>query len=768
MLQLAVATAGVDSQPTAADYERAARFVPGLSREGGSSAGGAKSSAGLDEYVLNGEIQYAWLGDGERFYYSRRTATGRQFVLVDAMNGIRRPAFDHRSLARALGTSMDSAVNPADLPFSWFEFVDGMRAIEFDSKDKRWHCALGEACKEIAHPAQIEGVVSPDGRWVLVRKEANVWLRSLQDGTERPLTTGGTTELSYGGRDGLGQMLKRWPSMTVALWSPDSRKVLVERTDVRGVPPRYHLQEAPEDGSLRPKLFAPRVALPGDSHTEHVESLVLFEIATGKRVEVRHPSLERNAYSLIDDRPKRILWSADSRTLFAAPSEPSRKIVQLLEVDAGNGAIRELFEESSATYVDPDAAGMGRGSLLSTGEVLWRSERSDWSHLYLYDRAGKLRNAVTAGEWRVTDVVRVDERRRQVYFTASGRERGEDLYQQHLYVVNLDGSGLQLLTPEDAHHFVDLERAFSPSGNHFIETFSRPDLAPVTVLRDRHGKEVLKLETADTSKLQASGFVPPEPFRVLADDGRTPLFGNVFRPATFDSSKCYPVVDVIYPGPQSYRTRKSFIESLKDEPQGLAELGFIVVTIDGRGTAGRSKSFHDVSYGNMQQAGNLADHVAGIRQLAKRYPYMDLDRVGISGWSAGGFAATRAMLEYPDFYKVGTSTAGDQDVRQVGPFQWATVYQGPYDAERWAPMINARLADRLQGKLLLIQGDMDTAVHPAVTMQLVEALIKADKDFDLLVLPNGDHKVHFEPYVVKRRADYFVRHLLGQEPKCHS
>lgn len=749
------AMAGDSPAPlTEQDYARAERFV----------------LRNAQRYIINGDVRHAWLGDGDTLYYLRETKDGKEFVRVDAERRQREPAFDHAALATALAVATNRKVEPGNLPFDWLDIVDGGHAVQGTIDGEQWRCTLGGACSGVKQGGAPEGTVSPDGKWSVVRKGYDVWLRSLADGAERRLTEDGAERFAYGGQDGLMQFRKRQPSRTVALWSPDSKRVLVEKVDDRGVLDMYFLQQVPEDGTVRPRLHREPVAFPGEAHKSHVDSMAIFDVATGARTDVRHPSFLNGIGSIIDEGD--VFWGADGRHVYLLPNEEGRKSRKLLVADAASGSVRLLIEETSKTYVDRGATMWGsRGpTVLGSGEILWYSERDGWGHLYLYDRDGRLKNRITGGEWKVRDVVRVDEPRRLVYFTANGRERGEDPYQRHLYVSRLDGKGLRLLTPENADHDIDLDKGFSRTGRYFIDIYSRPDLVPVTVLRDPSGRVVMKLETADLSPLLEQGYTMPEPFQVLAADGRTPIYGTVFRPGRFDPSRRYPVVDVIYPGPQRIQTAKSFMRGLATHAivelgfmQSLAELGFVVVTLDGRGTPLRSKAFHDISFGNMQQAGNLQDHVAGIRQLARRYPYMDLDRVGIYGHSSGGFATVRALLEHPDFYKVGISSAGDHDPRG-DDLGWATTYQGPYTEESWAPLINARLVERLRGKLLLIQGDMDQAVHSAVTFQLVDALVKANKDFDLLIVPNAGHEIDQQAYVIRRRWDYFVRNLLGAEP----
>jgi dipeptidyl aminopeptidase/acylaminoacyl peptidase len=401
--------------------------------------------------------------------------------------------------------------------------------------------------------------------------------------------------------------------------------------------------------------------------------------------------------------------------------------------------------------------------LPASGEVLWWSQRDDWGHLYLYDLStGRAKRRVTAGSWNVLDVLRVDAERRTLYFLGAGREPG-DPYFRYLYSVRFDGSGLTLLTPDSANHVATL----APSGRWFIDAASTPDRPPVTVLRDARGRKVMDLERADISRLVATGWTPPIPFTVKARDGRTDLYGLMYRPTAFDSTRRYPIVNHIYPGPQTGSVgSRSFIAS-RGDTRALAELGFIVVQIDAMGTPMRSKSFHAAYYGDMGDNG-LPDQVAGMRQLAERYPWIDVTRAGIYGHSGGGYAAAGAILRYPDFFKVAVSQAGNHDNRNYED-DWGEKWQGllARNADGTTTYDNQAtqlVAGNLKGKLLIAHGTMDDNVPPNNTLVLVDALIAANKDFDLILFPNRRHGFGNEPYMMRRRWDYFVRHLLGAEP----
>jgi dipeptidyl-peptidase 4 len=754
-------------------YARAERFLPW----------------NADKYARNSNVDHQWIGTTDTFWYARRTETGKEFVIVDAASGKRRAAFDHALLARALSAALGKPVDPQNLPFERFELLDGGRsgALGVSIENKDWRCNLSQSrCDAEASASNPAHVVSPDGKWAAFLKDHNVWLRSLRDQTERPLTRDGEEHYGYGTFPGTGGAMGLRPAQQrspTVLWSPDSSKLLTHRLDEREVLDMHLLEMAPANG-VRPVLHSFRYALPGDAHKPS-QQLVIADVASGELTQMKHePLAVTYVDSILDDR---VWWSEDSDTVYVIPREEGQQRVQLLAVNAGTGETRQLIEEDGKTYVEIGPTVAERAvTTLPDGRILWYSERSDWGHLYLYDRNGQLIRPLTSGAWKVGSVVRIDMQHARVYFTAAGREAGEDPYQQHLYVVNLDGSALRLLTPENADHEIRLaapeiyrnlmpgmpdssKESFSPSGRYFVETYSRPDLASVTVLRTAAGRLITTLEHADTSALQVEGLRLPEPFSALAADGHTKVYGTIYRPSHFDPQRKYPIIDVIYGGPQHIITAKTFRGALFGAyytPQALAELGFIVINIDGRGTPSRSKSFHDESYGNLAQAGGLEDHIAGIRQLAARYPYIDLERVGITGGSGGGFASTRAILAYPDFFKVAVSMAGNHDQRGY-LLAWGPTYQGPYQGANYDAQINARLAANLKGKLFLIHGDMDDNVHPALTVQVADALIKANKDFDFLLMPGFDHRSMLGPtstYVQRRLWDYFVRHLLGAEP----
>jgi len=458
-------------------------------------------------------------------------------------------------------------------------------------------------------------------------------------------------------------------------------------------------------------------------------------------------------------------WSADGSHLAFVSTSRDHKVEQLRVADAATGAVRDVLEETAATQYE---SGWGRVNwryLPASNEIIWFSERDNWGHLYLYDLAsGHLKNQITSGEWVVTQLLRVDEKNRVLYFLADGREKGENPYFAHLYRIGFDGKNLTLLTPEDGHH----EVSFSPSGRYFVDSYSKPDAAAVAVVRDDGGKLLSTVAKTDISRLVATGWQPPVPITVKARDGLTDIFGLMYKPTRLNPTRKYPIVNNIYPGPQGGSVGYWGFAPSRGDTQALAELGFVVVQIEGMGNPLRSKKFHDFYYGNLGD-NTLPDQIAGMNELAKKYSWIDIDRVGVYGHSGGGYATADAMFRYPDFFKVGISESGNHDNREYED-DWGERYQGLLvknadGTSNYDDQANQNIAKNLKGHLLLAHGTMDDNVPPYNTLLVVDALIKANKDFDLLLLPNQHHGYGSETlYMTRRRWDYFVRYLLGAEP----
>ncbi len=731
----------VFGQGTLADYQRAEKFLPVNARK----------------LVFNDAPQVHWLGKDNRFWYRHDTLQGKEFLLVDAARNMVRPVFDHARLAAALAKASGKPVEAGSLPFSDFNFTDGDKAIRFTVSDSDWICDLATYACSAAKKEEplLSELKSPDGKWIAFIRDYNIYVRPAGGGEEIALSRDGSEGYTFGCRaPDLPAQLKAGDKPAApfieAQWSPDSRKLLSWCVDQRGVQKHHVVQFAPP-GQNRARAFSWYYELPGDEFVIRLEPVV-FDIAgrAMTRIDCR-PLLEP---FLMWEGGGSGTWSKDGRCIYFAETERGYHKVHLYEADPQSGKTRLILTEASSTCIDP---GMTWLRILGNGkEFIWSSERDGWCHLYLIDgKTGKARQ-ITRGEFVVRTILHVDEKARQLYFSAGGREPGRDPYLRHVYRVGLDGSGLRLLTAEVADH----EVSFSPDGRFFTDTYSTIDSAPITVLCcARDGRLVRKLGKADLTRLLAAGWRFPEPFQAVARDGKTAIYGAIYRPSNFDPHRRYPVIDDIYNGPQHVQTFKSF--QLWSGDPALAELGFVVVTIDGMGTAMRSKAFHNVSYRNLGDSG-LADHILALQQLAKKYPWLDLDRVGVYGHSAGGYDSAHAMLTHPEFYKVAVSSSGCHDNRSDKVW-WNELWMDYPVGDHYKQQANPTLAANLRGKLLLVHGDLDDNVHPAATLQLVDALIKANKDFDMLIIPNRDHGLG-NGYFVRKRWDYFVKNLLGVEP----
>lgn len=664
--------------------------------------------------VFRGEVRPTFLQD-DRFWYRNATEHGVEFVLVDP--------------ARA-------AKDRCDLP-------------ECRDEDRG-----GSA------PARLD-VPSPDGKRTVFLRDWNLWIRDIASGKERPLTRDGGKDFGYA-TDNAGWIRSNRP---VVAWSPDSKKIATFQQDQRNVGEMYLVSTKVG----HPELQAWKYPLPGDEVVSMIQRVVI-DADEGKVVRLKMPP-DQHRGSLCDDLKCRgsqwedVQWSADSRTLAFVSTSRDHKREELKVADPLRGDVRQVLEETVPTFFESGNGRVNWRYLPASNEAIWFSERDDWGHLYLYDLdTGRLKSRTTSGNGNVTQLLRVDEPNRLLYFLGVGREQGRDPYFAHLYRIGFDGTGLQLLTPEDANH----EITFSPTGRYFVDSYSTPEVPPTAVLRDASGKQVLELEKADISKLLATGWKPPEPVRVKARDGETDLYGLMYKPTNLDPSRKYPIVNHIYPGPQTGSVGGRSFSPARGDAQALAELGFVVVEIDGMGTPWRSKKFHEAYFGNMGD-NTLPDQVAGMKQLADRFPWIDIDRAGIYGHSGGGYAAAAAMFRYPGFFKVGISESGNHDNRAYED-DWAEKWQGLLvknadGTTNYDDQANQVHAKNLKGHLLLAHGTMDANVPPYNTLLVVDALIKANKDFDLLMLPNQGHGYgDASSYMTRRRWDYFVRYLLGTEP----
>ena len=727
------------AQGTRADYERAER-LPEITRG----------------KVLGSRFTAHWLAGGERFWYRRDLADARrQYVLVEATDGTKRPAFDHERLAASLGQAAGETVDATKVPIDWLEFDDAGKALRFNALGKGWRCDLetyeiaggerlrpppssrrrrGRRGRRGGPPPEAEAK-SPDRQWVAFVKDHNVHLRASESGEELALSREGTEEDGYGSR---------------IYWSPDSAKLVALRTVREEEHTVYTIESSPKD-QVQPKLHSRQYLKPGDRVA--VSKPHLFDVAGRKEIPVKD-ELFANPWRISEVR-----WQPDSRRFTFLYNQRGHQLLRIVAVDAETGESGTLVEERSATFIDYAYKTFTR-AIDETHEIVWMSERDGWNHLYLHDsRTGAVKNQITKGEWVVRGVDHVDEEKRQIWLRAGGIYPEQDPYYVHTCRVDFDGSGLVILTRGNGTH----EVSFSPDRRYLVDTYSRVDQPPVTELRrGEDGTLVAELERADWSPLLATGWRAPERFDAKGRDGETDIYGIIHRPTNFDPRRKYPVIEKIYAGPHGSHVPKSFRPYHR--AQSLAELGFIVVEIDGMGTSNRSKAFHDVCWKNLRDAG-FPDRILWMRAAAEKYPYLDLSRVGIYGGSAGGQSAVGALLFHPEFYKVGVADCGCHDNR-MDKMWWNEAWMGWPVGPEYAENSNVTHAHKLQGKLFLTVGELDTNVDPASTLQVVDALIRAGKDFEFLLVPGQGHGVGDRlPYLVRRRRDFFVRHLLGVEPR---
>ncbi|MGD2136207.1 MAG: DPP IV N-terminal domain-containing protein [Gemmatimonadales bacterium] len=759
----AAAPAQTPDSLTAEDYARAERFL-------GSNA---------NDLVSGIAGRPTWLDDG-RFWYRVSTADGAAFIMVDPVRPARAPAFDHARLARALSDVTGRTIEGTDLPFRSFELSADGRELTVTIPDRppaprrgggqRLTCNLRTYLCLPADSAEAEGleepprnsVVSPDGRRAAFIRDYDLWVRDLATGEETQLTTDGVEDFGYA-TNNAGWVKRDSPVVT---WSPDSRRIATFQHDGRGVSHMYLVRTQVGE----PTLEAWRYPLPGDSVIFRIHRVVI-EVEGPNAPRVVRLDMPPDAHrSMVNDHIAcgtdlcDLLWYPDGSALAFVSSSRDHKHAWVRVADASTGEVRTLFEEISETQIGDAGAGENWRVLPESNELIWWSERDNWVHLYLYDlTTGELKHRITSGDGNVVAILDVDEEARTITFVGQGKEPGRDPYFRHLYRIGFDGRGETLLTPEDANHSI----ALAPDGETFVDTYSTPTTPPVTVLRDRDGEVLLELERADVSRLLATGWRPPTPITMKGRDGTTDIYGLMYTPSHLDSTARYPIVNQIYPGPQSGSVGPRSFSAARGDRQALAELGFVVVAIDGMGTPGRSKAFHDAYYGDMGD-NTLPDQVAGMRQLAERYPWIDLERAGIWGHSGGGFATAAAMFRYPDFFEVGVAQSGNHDNRNYED-DWGERYQGLLaerdDGDNYADEANQTHAANLKGRLLLAHGGMDSNVPPYNTYLVVQALIEANKDFDLVIFPNARHG--YGPanrYMMRRRWDYFVRHLRGAEP----
>ncbi|WP_343668767.1 DPP IV N-terminal domain-containing protein [Chitinophaga sp.] len=684
-----------------------------------------------------------WQADNKSFWYKNYLADSTvEFILVDAVKGTKAPAFDHEKLAAALKIYdskhlpiTDLIIDKNTLKFAikeqWYEYKNGQCTPAKTPATTIPQTNFREVSRWFFHDDNTASdTTSPNKEWITSIQNGNVFLKAAGATDSMQLTTDGNIDQPYGA-------LK---------WSPDSKYFVGYRIRPEKIKSIHHLLSSLPD-QTRARLDTEEYAQPGDPFTSF--EMFIFNTADKKATKVNTP--------LYDFLGKPYLrWRKDDPRYFTyEKADRGHQRFRIIEVDAANGNTRNLVDEQTKTFIYESR--IFTHYLESTNEIIWSSEKDGWYHLYLVDAIkGTIKNEITKGPYVVRDIDSVDEKKREIWFKASGMNPGEDPYNIHYYRISFDGTHLVALTKENAQHNL----SFSPDRTYYLDNYSRPDLPPVTTLhRTIDGRQIMEVEKADLHDYFATGMRMPEVFTAKARDGQTDIWGIVCRPRNFDSTRRYPVIENIYAGPQDAFVPKTFMTF--GEMQSLAELGFIVVQIDGMGTANRSKAFHDVCWQNLADAG-LPDRILWIKALAGKYPYVDTTRVGLYGTSAGGQNAAGALLFHPEFYKAAVSSCGCHDNR-VDKQWWNEQWMGYPVGPHYAAQSNVTNAGKLKGKLLLIVGEADNNVPPESTYRVVDALIKANKDFDLLVVPGMGHS-DGGPYGRMKKRDFFVKNLLGVTP----
>jgi dipeptidyl-peptidase-4 len=731
----------------------------------------------VNPLVYHGVEKPTWLADG-RFWFKDNGPEGVTYTLVDPAKKTKGPAFDHARLATAMTAAATGGktYSASALTISEFELVDGDKAVVVSAGGAKLRCDLSgaggcapvqSAGKKKARPAggrgKPENVPSPDMTKEAFIRDNNLWVVDVATGAEKQLTTDGVKDYGYA-TDNAG-----WSHSggAVLLWSPDSKNIATFQQDQRKVREMYLVPVT----NSHPDMQAWKYPLVGDENVTMIERVVI-DVDQAKVVRLKMPP-DQHRSTICDDVTCRggdtswddVQWSADGKTLGFVSTSRDHKQEWMRVADTATGEVREVMEETAAKFFESGNGRVNWKYLPKSKEVLWFSERDGWGQMYLYNLAtGKLKNQITTGEGNVTQVLQVDEKARTIYFLAVGKEAGSDPYFSHYYSVKFDGSGMKLLTPENADHAI----APSKDGHYFVDSYSTPTEPQTTVVRDPSGAVVMDVAKQDITKLLAAGWIAPTPITVKGRDGKTDLYGLMFKPTSFDATKKYPIVNHVYPGPQTGSCGARSFMAAHGDLQSLAELGFVVVCIDGMGTPWRSKAFHEAYWGDLGD-NTIPDQVAGMKELAAKYPWIDLEKAGMYGHSGGGNATAAAMLHYPDFFKVGIAESGNHDQRDYED-DWAEKWSGlevkhADGTSNYDSQANQKDAAKLKGHLLLAHGTMDDNVPMNNTLLMVDALIKANKDFDLLLIPNVAHG--YGPatqYMTRRRWDYFVKNLAGGVP----
>ncbi|HET9057552.1 MAG TPA: DPP IV N-terminal domain-containing protein [Chitinophagaceae bacterium] len=777
-----------------ANYALAARFNPDK----------------VNKMLFSTSVDPHWLKLSDRFWYVFETRDGKYWYIADAAKMIKKPLFDNAKLATEITKIVRDPFDAQHLPIEKLKFVKDENSIQFEIKSSIEVEIKDATAKKGTEPKKEKKIFyfeydlntnvltelkdfqkpkerlswasfSPDQRYIIFSRTYNLyWMDSVnyhkaqtneEDSTivEHQLTTDGVENYSYGNEPNQTNVEKeknknkRKPASI--LWSPDGKYFTLNRSDDRLVKDLWVINSVAEP---RPTLETYKYQMPGEKESSK-EELYLFDFENKTHKIIRLNAFKDQNISVWsappmqkqrDDENRASIWQGTNEKFYLTRTSRDLKRIDVCVVNVKSDSAVSIIEERMNTYIDTR-----RIELLNGGkELIHWSERDGWGHFYLYDENGKLKNQITTGPWHCESIEGIDEKNRVLYFTANGKEAGEDPYYTHLYRINFDGTGLKLLNAGNYNHTTSLD-----DNNHFfVNNYSRVNTVPKSALQDNTGKTILELESTDMSGLFEAGYKFPEPFKVKAADGITDLYGVMYKPFDFDSTKKYPIIEFVYPGPHSESVNKSYTKNM-DRVDRLAQLGFIVITVGNRGGhPSRSKWYHNYGYGNLRDYG-LADKKAAIEQLAYRYSFIDINRVGIYGHSGGGFMSTAAMLVYPDFFKVAVSSAGNHE-NNIYNRWWSEKHHGVKEVVNdkgdtsfvYSIEKNPQLAKNLKGRLMLIHGDIDNNVHPANTLRMANALIKANKRFELVVLPGQRHNYgSMTEYFFWKTGDFFSQHLLG-------
>ncbi len=764
----------------------------------------------LEKMIFSTSVDAHWMKTGDRFWYMYETSDRKRWYMVDAAKGTKAELFDTDKMAAEITKIVKDPFDGQNLQIDSIEFVKNETAFQFTVKSTKeiekkdttkkpvetkkepkifyfeYNLQTGSLMEltEVNRPKRRAewASISPDQRMIIFSKKNNLfWMDSANyrkaqvkedDSTivEHQLTFDGVEYFAYGGGRNETNVNKEKNKdkrkSAFVYWSPDSKYFAMVRSDERKVKDLWVINSIADP---RPTLETYKYGMPGEKE-QPISYLYLFNITdTSRRILNAAAYKDQNMglwsapakQSSRDDKFRPLVWHGTNDFFLMNRTSRDLHQIDICKVDVKTGQVTPLIHEELNTYVEIRRPGLINGGK----EIIHWSERDGWGHFYLFDENGKLKNQVTSGPWHAEDIEVIDEKARILYFTGNGREKGEDPYYLHLYSVGFDGSAVKLLNPGDFDHQVSM----SDNGKYFVNNWSRVNVTPMSGLFDATGgKQTLALEKADLANLVAAGYKFPEPFKVKAADGKTDLFGVMYKPFDFDSTRKYPIIEYVYPGPQTEAVNKAFGRGM-DRIDRLAQVGFVVVTIGNRGGhPARSKAYHNYGYGNLRDYG-LADKKAAVEQLANRFGFIDINRVGIHGHSGGGFMSTASMLVYPDFFKVAVSSAGNHE-NNIYNRWWSEKHHGVKESINdkgdtsfiYAIEKNSELAKNLKGHLMISTGDIDNNVHPGNTIRMANALIKANKRFEFVILPGQRHGFgDMTEYFFWKMADYFSTHLLG-------